>query len=509
MSDLPPPPPRPPWGTPPPPPPPPPSAVTWGSLPPLPPAPERQAWWLAPLGVAIAALLLAALAIAALRAIGTGPDHPDEWDPRVAPLAAFVEDERGLDFDDPVYVDFLTPEEYRAEATNEADGEPDDQERAEYERDAGELRALGVASGELDLYEAFNSVVDSGTLAFYDPTDQRIRVRGTEMTVGLEVTLVHELTHALQDQRFDLERIYDPDLDSSAATAFRALGEGDALRVENAYVEDELTEDERTEYDDEFAGELAESESATSDVPAFVQAEFGAPYALGEPFVTMLFNEDGNDEVDAAFEDPPHTEEHIFDPASFLAEEDADGVEVEAPEDAEVFETGPFGATSWYLVLAERIDPKVAFAAARGWNGDDSVTYERDGVTCVRAAFAGDTDEDEAEMEDALEEWEAAMPGGEARTLEIDGRPGVEACDPGEDVDMELTGRSDTALYLPNLWGYLIADATTVLDPEDSRCYASRVVDELSFEEITDPEGAAFGDEPFQEVLRAAFEACS
>ena len=80
-----------------------------------------------------------------------------------------------------------------------------------------------------------------------------------------------------------------------------------------------------------------------------------------------------------------------------------------------MFEEGPFGATSWYLFLAERIDPKVAFEAALGWNGDAFAAYEQDGEVCVQAVFAGDTDADEEEMAAALDEWVAAMVGGRPR----------------------------------------------------------------------------------------------
>jgi hypothetical protein len=452
----------------------------------------------------------AALVGAAARVIDRGPTHPDAWDPRVADLAAYVEEERDLQFDHPVHVDFLTASEYTSATTSDTEGPPEDAERADFDTYAAQLRALGVASGELDLYEAFNAVVDAGTLAFYDPDDERIRVRGTDMTVGLEVTLVHELTHALQDQHFDLGRLDDPSLDSSASTAFRSLGEGDALRVENAYIEDELTEAERADYDEEFALELTASERATADVPPFVEALFGAPYALGGPFVTMLFNQDGNDGVDDAFEQPPHTEEHLFDPTSFLDEEGAEEVELDLPEDADITEQGPWGATSWYLVLAERIDPKVAFQAALGWGGDAFAAYEDDdGRTCVQLVFVGDTEQDEAEMEAALDEWEAAMVGDQAEVIEVDGHPGIDACDPGDSADLELTGRSETSLYLPNLWGYLVADAASVLDADGSRCYAHEVLDGLTYDDIVDPEGTAFDSDEFRDGLEAAYQRCA
>jgi hypothetical protein len=452
-------------------------------------------------------LVLGGVVVLTARLGDDGPSHPDAWDPRVADLAAFVEDERGLEFDHPVHVDFLTPAEYTAQTTDEA-GAVEADERDDLDRYAAELRALGVASGELDLFAAFNQVSDGGTLAFYDPTDERVRVRGTAMTVGMEVTIVHELTHALQDQAFDLDRIYDADLDDGAATAFRGLAEGDALRVEEAFTSEELTDEERATYDEEYAKELADSEEATGDVPAFVSAIFSAPYALGQPFVTMLVNRGGNDGVDQTFEEPPSTEEHLFDPASFLAEEGSEDVELGFEDDDDLLDEGAFGAASWYLFLAERIDPKVAFAAALGWDGDSFAAVERDGTTCVRIGFSGDRDEDEDEMRSALTDWIDAMPGDTARVLEVDGHPVLESCDPGDELDLELTGRSESSLFLPNLWGYLVADAAGAVGPDEARCYAQRVIDGLDYEDIVDPDGEAFSGDEFQATLTEAFEAC-
>lgn len=499
---FPPPPPPPEWGAPPPPPPP------WaGGLPiTSPPSPPR---WRAVVGIVAVSVLVLGLVAVATRVLGgdSGPDHPQQWDARVLPIANFVQDERGLLFDHPVYVDFLSPADYTASATDDEASVTED-DREDLERYAAELRAMGVGSGEIDLFTAYNQVSDAGTLAFYDPTTERITVRGTEMTVGLEVTLAHEITHALQDQHFDLEQLRQETIDSSAAIVFRALAEGDATRVEEGYKTSELTAEEQAAYEEEYQGEIDASEEATADVPPFVSATFGAPYALGQPFAVMLANQGGNPAVDDAFVEPPTTEESIFDPASFLANEGEEELDLGFDEDQELFDPGPFGATTWYLVLAERIDPKVAFEAALGWNGDDYASFERDGVTCVRTGFIGDEPSDEDEMKAAIDLWVAAMPGGQATSREIDGHPGLEACDPGEDVDMKLTGRSDTSLYLPSLWGFLIADAASELEAEGTRCYARRVLDGLTFEQITDPDGVALQGDAVQASLVEAFQAC-
>jgi hypothetical protein len=462
----------------------------------------------AALGTVIAGLLAVGTLAAVTRTVDSGPDHPDVWDPRVADLVTFVERARGLDFDHPVFVDFLSPSEYTDETTADASGVAEE-DRTELEHYAGELRALGVATGDIDLFAAFNQVSDGGTLAFYDPAGQRVRVRGTTVTVGLQVTLVHELTHALQDQHFDLQRLNAGDLDSSAATALRGLVEGDAVRIEESYIREVLTPSEQADYDDEYAGELEQSEASTGDVPPFISATFGVPYLLGQPLVVMLANRGGNDAVDDAFEHPPATEEHLFDPASFLAEEGAEEVELELGGDVDVFEDGPFGSPSWYLLLAERIDPKLAFDAALGWGGDAFAAFERDDRTCMRAVFVGDTAADEVAMKAALDQWAAAMPGGEATAVAVDGHPGLDACDPGVDVDLELTGRAERALSLPSLWGYLVADAASRFDADDARCYAAHVLEDVTYEEITDPEGAAFQGDSFQKTLVRAFRACA
>lgn len=458
------------------------------------------------LALATVAVLLVGLVVAVVRLGDDG--YPDEWDPRVADLATFVEHERGLQFDHPVYVDFLSASEYTEVATTSED-DLTDADRDELDRYAGTLRALGVASGPLDLFTAYNQVSDGGTLAFYDPADRRVRVRGTEMSVGLRVTLVHELTHALQDQRFDLDRLYEEDVDSSQAVAFRGLVEGDALRVEDAYVAAELSPAEQDDYDAEFAEQVEQGEAAIEDVPPFVSAGFGVPYLLGQPLAEMLANEGGNAAVDDALRDPPSTEEHLFDPASFLAGEEAEEVDLGLDDDVEVLDDGPFGSPSWYLVLAERIDPLTAFDAALGWGGDAYASFERDGTSCIRAAFAGDEAADEEAMTAALDEWAGTLPDGMVEVLDLDGHPGFESCDPGEDVDIEVAGRSEEALYVPSLWGFLVADAATVADAGTARCYAGAVLAGLTYDEIVDPTGVAFGTDEFQQTMSDAYTSCT
>jgi len=62
-------------------------------------------------------------------------------------------------------------------------------------------------------------------------------VRGTDLTdVDVRVTIVHELTHALQDQHFDLTKLDDAVETEGEDFALTALVEGDATSIEDDYL---------------------------------------------------------------------------------------------------------------------------------------------------------------------------------------------------------------------------------------------------------------------------------
>ena len=194
------------------------------------PATPRRHWL--PVVAVVLVLLAAAGVVYAVLVRDTGPPHPDSWDSRVAPLAEAVAKERGLDFEYPVYVDFLEEEEFTEKVTAD-DEDLTDEDREEIEQATGLLRAVGLLEGELDLFDTANKLRGAGIVGYYSPEDERIRIRGTEMTPAVRSTLVHELTHVLQDQHFDLEaKTAKAEDDSAASNALDALIEGDARRIE-------------------------------------------------------------------------------------------------------------------------------------------------------------------------------------------------------------------------------------------------------------------------------------
>ena len=136
------------------------------------------------------------------------------------------------------------------------------------------------------------------------------------------------------------------------------------------------------------------------------------------------------------------------------------------------------------IVLAERIDPYQALAAATGWGGDSYAVFPKDGRTCIRLNVTGDTPEDTAELTDALSGWVAATPGGAASTSRVGDIVHLESCDPGA-AAVAGTGGSEQAVQLAAARGYV---AVGTLDegatPDQAKCFGSVVVNGLTLEEL-------------------------
>ena len=463
-------------------------------------------------------ILLVASTAAAWVAFDPGPHFPGRWDRRVVDLVAFVEEERGHTFRHPVSVYFLTPEEYRLAAGGDEASAPTSSDRKEASDDAAAYRALGLLSGAPDLIEAGRTLSDSGTLAFYSPTDKVVNVRGTEMTVGLRVTLVHELTHALQDQYFDLA-IVGLDGDDEQGDAVRSVIEGDAISVENAYVE-QLPDDERADYESESAESLGDANGELGGVPDVLQTLFGAYYALGSSFVRSLEIDDSGafdrSGVDAALRRPPVSSEQLMDPRRYHNRDEPTEVTSAGPEvsDDDVIDESGLGASFLFLMLSERIDPLVALTAVDGWEGDAyrSSRPKRSDPLCVDLRVAVETDVDAEELFGAFEAWAAAMPSEAAAAVKQspDGRTvDVRSCDPGAKADVALTGRSQDALALPVVRLDVATNfRSSGAEPDTSWCLGQAFIERVPLDVLASEESTPEQEKLIEDALEAITDAC-
>ena len=332
----------------------------------------------------------------ALAPATTAPEPVDaidqaELDAVVADLQAVVEQERGLVFREGIDIELLDDENYieRSRADFEADLAEDPEDLA---NSAAALGALGLWPEGVDPVEVLGEYLSVGSLGYYDPETGEMVVRGAADTPNLRITLVHELTHALDDQHFDLDRPELDDRPDEAGFAFSALVEGNASRVEAAYTAS-LTDEERADAEAEQQGYIDGID--IGGFPPILLAQQQFVYRTGADFVQALYDEGGNAAVDQALEDPPTTTEQILEPEDWP---DRDAVvEVPAPEaDGEVVEESVAGQFLIHALASLSEDEPTP-----EWDGDNTVLWQDGDQDCLRMAVAGDLEA----LETGLTPW--------------------------------------------------------------------------------------------------------
>lgn len=427
---------------------------------------------------------------------------PDQWPAEVQPLVAFVEQHRGGRFDHPVPIAYLTDDEYEAAAAAETQ-DPAPEDIAADEVFEGQLRSLGLAGPSLDLSAATEQLYGEGTLAFYDPEADQIKVLGTELDVAHRVTLVHELTHVWQDQHGYLDKL--DDLDDTRAYTLQGLAEGDAMRIEDEYL-DTLTSSEFDDYYSQSSDQADESD--LSGIPDVLVAAFSSPYVLGAPYVKVLDDQGGNGQIDAALADPPPAEADLMVVLRYLdGVEPVEVVEPSVPAGAERLDSAPFGAVSWLMTLSERIDPRDALDLVDRWAGDQSVIYRQDGRVCTAAAYKGLTPADTELAATRIGEWARAMPAYGASVERLGDVAVLRSCEPA-DGEADVVGRAQLALQYPAIrtevtWELLDAGASL----DEAVCFADAVVDNLT---VTDVGSGRYVEaDRIEELSAIARNACS
>jgi len=182
------------------------------------------------------------------------------------------------------------------------------------------LVGLGLFQPGQNLQEITIKVLTEQIAGSYDSkTDEITIVSGKGLgTASDEVTMSHEVTHALQDQNFNLDAppLDKPDYNGDESSAIESLVEGDATATEYSYAQTYLT-----------AAQLMQVQSEAQSVssvqydraPLYLQRSLVFPYDQGLTFVEALQKSGGEGQVNAAFHKPPLATEQIMHPEVFLA----------------------------------------------------------------------------------------------------------------------------------------------------------------------------------------------
>src|SRR4051794_4007166 len=262
-------------------------------------------------------------------------------------------------------------------------------------------RLLGLIGPDDTLRKLTGSLFEQGVLGYYDPRDGRLRVvtgTGTSTRVLSEMTLAHELTHALEDQRFSF-----PDQDAGSddrSLARTALIEGTATWMMYAYVQRYFTSEET------LGSLLGAAFQDTGDLPPFLEAQVTFPYLGGEAFVEDLrARADGHwDLVNTAFRlRMPASTEQILHPDAYFRADAPKPVRIRAVPGWHRDAAGTWGELQTRELLA--LAGADATAAAAGWGGDRYELWQKGDRNALVMRWRWDTPRDEREFAPALREW--------------------------------------------------------------------------------------------------------
>ena len=269
------------------------------------------------------------------------------------------------------------------------------------------LKALQlIDASATDVADKMFALYDSQVLAFYDPTSHTyfaIRqlpeaLAGVPDSSALKESVVlHELTHALQDQRFDATaRDKALQHDTDGELAYHALLEGEATLV----MLESLLEKSGQPFDQAVKSDMllgmgamaAADESIAPGVPKYFVESLKFPYIDGLKLVVLAYRKGGWKEVDHLHSNPPRTTREVLHPEEYfarLASGKKGDPPFNPPREKNVLTVERLGEFHWRYLVGDR---------AQGWV-DDRVTVMRDGE--VTAETEWETAEKAAAFRDA------------------------------------------------------------------------------------------------------------
>jgi hypothetical protein len=241
------------------------------------------------------------------------------------------------------------------------------------------LRQLGLAPADFQLKSTYIAMMGEQIAGYYDTHTKTFTTAAEVDPLQLETVIAHELTHALQDQSFDLSRLEKwPAHDSDARLAMSALVEGDATLAMSHYM---MRNPLRA------LGIMASTLRAPAATPAFTRAprilreSVTFPYVEGLKFASNLYKQGKWSAVSKAFTRPPRSSEHILHFEKYLAYEKPTMVKVRDVSPTlgrnwTLLDHGVNGEIGLFLTLVGNLgNDKDAKSAAAGWGGDRYMVY--------------------------------------------------------------------------------------------------------------------------------------
>jgi hypothetical protein len=268
------------------------------------------------------------------------PQQAEELFRSVDEILKFASKETGLPIKEPVKRQLASREQVRSYILKHMS---EDQDAQRLQRSAASLKKFGLVPRDFDLRKFILDVLQDQVAGYYDPKTKTVNLLDWVAPEAQRPVLAHELTHALQDQSFDLQKWLKvrpdsdqkPDLDldntrynpEEAQAAREAVSEGQAMAV---LVDFMLEPSGKSLADVPMMGELykqstierSQDSPILGKAPVYLRESLIFPYTNGLDFVQALLTSGGKDRAfPGALANPPRNTREVMEPKTYLADQ--------------------------------------------------------------------------------------------------------------------------------------------------------------------------------------------
>ncbi len=333
--------------------------------------------------------------------VGPAPEHhltkaeADELFKSIDDILSFVSKDTGLPIKHPVKREIATREfvlTYLKQHMKE------DKDQLKLERSEASLKKFRLLPRDFDLRPFLLQMLEEQVAGFYDPKTATMYLLDWVEPEAQKTVLAHELTHALQDQNFGMEKWMEAGPDSKdlqkdmerdeRRSAREAVLEGQGMiaMIDYMMAPQGMKVTDAPQLVDAMRAGMnsgAPNSPTFSKAPRFLQDIMIFPYSDGMNFVLKVLLKRGAAGAYAGvLREPPNTTRNIMEPQTYLSDEPMPQIEVASLDGVlgkawQRWDYGYMGEFDVALLMKQWFDDKTADDISSAWRGGYYVAYRK------------------------------------------------------------------------------------------------------------------------------------
>lgn len=288
----------------------------------------------------------------------------------------------GLKLQTPLKKTLRSRDEIRAYVIKQMDEDKNPSERYAGQRSA---EAFGLIPKGFDLDRFMVELLTEQIAGLYDPKAHEFYIADWIPVADQRMVMAHELTHALEDQHFQIEdwvKAARPNDDAELAREAVLEGSAMAAMVDFLLQGTGRSLGDLPDFDPSIlVGDLADS-PALQKAPPFIKDALVFPYFSGLKFSAAILKPSGWSGLPGVFSKPPLSTQQILHPVlyrsgKFPAPVPLPSMEKMLGSNWSKLEENTLGEFGWKEVLKQFLGEDRAKTLATGWDGDRYGVYEQ------------------------------------------------------------------------------------------------------------------------------------